>query len=169
MGIDTRAGWGLPTIMKPLSGSGARGLMLDVMKENGPDSFVGRLVCLVQGASDTHFTSLRCTTVVSPYAAPDTLSVYVWSQTPGVRSAPHYCAITLHLNDDPTMNEYKNISIEDFDYLLPDERIAKYPLEKRSESKLLRYAGGEIEEYHLRSSLLTCFRRVPYSWSMTHV
>lgn len=56
--------------------------------------------------------------------------------------------LLLHLNDDPTMNEYKNISIEDFDYLLPDERIAKYPLEKRSESKLLRHAGGEIEEYH---------------------
>lgn len=56
MGIDTAWVEGLPTmLMKPLSGSGARGLMLDVMKENGPDSFVGRLVCLVQGASDTTF------------------------------------------------------------------------------------------------------------------
>lgn len=56
MGVDTAWVEGLPTmLMKPLSGSGARGLMLDVMKSSGPDSFVGRLVCLVQGASDTTF------------------------------------------------------------------------------------------------------------------
>ncbi len=41
--------------MKPLSGGGARGLMIDAMQTHGADSFVGRLVCLVQGASDTTF------------------------------------------------------------------------------------------------------------------
>ncbi|MEW5918683.1 MAG: hypothetical protein AB1762_19935, partial [Gemmatimonadota bacterium] len=47
---------GLPTaIMKPLSGSGARGMMLDAMKTHGADSFVGRLVSIFQGASDTTF------------------------------------------------------------------------------------------------------------------
>ena len=47
---------GLPTmLMKPLSGSGARGMMIDAMKTYGADSFVGRLVCTVQGASDTTF------------------------------------------------------------------------------------------------------------------
>lgn len=56
LGVDTAWVEGLPTmLMKPLSGSGARGLMLDTMKANGPDSFVGRLVCLVQGSSDTTF------------------------------------------------------------------------------------------------------------------
>ncbi|MNL33907.1 Spore maturation protein B [compost metagenome] len=39
--------------MKPLSGSGARALMIDAMKEFGPDSFVGRLVCIFQGSADT--------------------------------------------------------------------------------------------------------------------
>lgn len=44
----------LPTIlMKPLSGSGARGLMVDAMQTHGADSFVGRLASTVQGASDT--------------------------------------------------------------------------------------------------------------------
>lgn len=46
------------------------------------------------------------------------------------------------------MNEYKTISIDDFDYPLPDERIAKYPLSNRSESKLLRYTERRIEEHH---------------------
>lgn len=36
-------------LMKPLSGSGARGLMIDAMTTYGPDSFVGRLVCMAQG------------------------------------------------------------------------------------------------------------------------
>lgn len=46
----------LPTaFMKPLSGSGARGLMLEAMKNYGPDSFVGRLSCLFQGSTDTTF------------------------------------------------------------------------------------------------------------------
>ncbi len=46
----------LPTaIMKPLSGSGARGMMIDAMKTLGPDSFAGRLSCMFQGAADTTF------------------------------------------------------------------------------------------------------------------
>jgi len=56
MGLDTSWVPGLPTaIMKPLSGSGARGMMLDTMKTYGADSFVGRLVSIFQGASDTTF------------------------------------------------------------------------------------------------------------------
>jgi len=46
----------LPTaLMKPLSGSGARGLMIDTMTTFGADSFVGRLACAFQGATDTTF------------------------------------------------------------------------------------------------------------------
>ncbi len=46
----------LPTaIMKPLSGSGARGLMIDTMTTYGADSFAGRLSCIFQGATDTTF------------------------------------------------------------------------------------------------------------------
>lgn len=46
----------LPTaIMKPLSGSGARGMMVDAMQNYGADSFVGRLSCIFQGATDTTF------------------------------------------------------------------------------------------------------------------
>ncbi len=46
----------LPTaFMKPLSGSGARGLMLEAMKNYGPDSFIGRLSCIFQGSTDTTF------------------------------------------------------------------------------------------------------------------
>lgn len=46
----------LPTaLMKPLSGSGSRGMMIDVMKTSGADSFIGRLSCVVQGAGDTTF------------------------------------------------------------------------------------------------------------------
>ena len=55
-GMDTAWVDALPTmLMKPLSGSGARGLMIEAMQNYGPDSFVGRLVCLVQGSSDTTF------------------------------------------------------------------------------------------------------------------
>ena len=55
-GTDTRWVDGMPTaIMKPLSGSGARGMMIDAMKSFGPDSFAGRLSCLLQGATDTTF------------------------------------------------------------------------------------------------------------------
>jgi len=46
----------LPTaLMKPLSGSGARGLMVDAMTTYGADSFVGRLSCIFQGSTDTTF------------------------------------------------------------------------------------------------------------------
>ena len=46
----------LPTaIMKPLSGSGARGMMIDAMNTYGADSFAGRLACLFHGATDTTF------------------------------------------------------------------------------------------------------------------
>lgn len=56
VGIDTAWVDTLPTmLMKPLSGSGARGLMIDAMETFGADSFVGRLACMVQGSSDTTF------------------------------------------------------------------------------------------------------------------
>lgn len=46
----------LPTaLMKPLSGSGARGMMLECMNTYGPDSFAGRLSCIFQGSTDTTF------------------------------------------------------------------------------------------------------------------
>ncbi len=55
-GLDTQWVEAIPTIlMKPLSGSGARGLMVDAMQTYGADSFVGRLCCTVQGTSDTTF------------------------------------------------------------------------------------------------------------------
>ncbi len=56
MGMDTRFVDAMPTaIMKPLSGSGARGMMLDAMGTHGADSFAGRLSCILQGATDTTF------------------------------------------------------------------------------------------------------------------
>lgn len=56
LGTDTRFVDGLPTaLIKPLSGSGARGMMLDTMKTFGPDSFAGKLACILQGSSDTTF------------------------------------------------------------------------------------------------------------------
>ena len=56
VGGDTEFVGALPTaLMKPLSGSGARGLMVDAMATYGTDSFVGRLACLFQGATDTTF------------------------------------------------------------------------------------------------------------------
>lgn len=55
-GLDTSFVGGLPVaLMKPLSGSGARGLMVDAMKTYGADSFVGRLSCIFQGSTDTTF------------------------------------------------------------------------------------------------------------------
>jgi len=55
-GIDTAFVDALPTaIMKPLSGSGARGMMVDAMQTFGADSFVGRLSCIFQGSTDTTF------------------------------------------------------------------------------------------------------------------
>ncbi len=53
---DTRFVDGLPTaLIKPLSGSGARGMMVDAMNTFGPDSFAGRLSGVLQGTSDTTF------------------------------------------------------------------------------------------------------------------
>ena len=56
IGLNTDFVPALPTaLMKPLSGSGARGLMVDAMTQYGADSFVGRLVSILQGATDTTF------------------------------------------------------------------------------------------------------------------
>jgi spore maturation protein SpmA len=55
-GIDSDFVAALPTaMMKPLSGSGARGMMVDAMTTYGADSFVGRLSCIFQGSTDTTF------------------------------------------------------------------------------------------------------------------
>ena len=55
-GLDTRFVDGLPTaLMKPLSGSGARGMMIETMQQYGADSFVGRLVSVIQGSTETTF------------------------------------------------------------------------------------------------------------------
>ena len=55
-GIDNQFVGALPTaLMKPLRGSGARGLMVDAMSTYGADSFVGRLACIFQGSTDTTF------------------------------------------------------------------------------------------------------------------
>lgn len=56
LGLDTEFVKGMPTaLMKPFSGSGSRAMMIDAMKQYGPDSFVGRLVCTIQGSADTTF------------------------------------------------------------------------------------------------------------------
>ena len=56
VGFDTNFVEALPTaLMKPLSGSGARGMMVDAMTTYGADSFVGRLSCIFQGSTDTTF------------------------------------------------------------------------------------------------------------------
>ena len=55
-GINPDLAGAVPTaIMKPLSGSGARGLMLEAMTAHGADSLVGRLCCILQGTTDTTF------------------------------------------------------------------------------------------------------------------
>ncbi|PKP07984.1 MAG: hypothetical protein CVU09_17655 [Bacteroidetes bacterium HGW-Bacteroidetes-4] len=55
-GMDAGFVEALPTaFMKPLSGAGARGLMVDAMTTHGADSFIGRLSCTFQGATDTTF------------------------------------------------------------------------------------------------------------------
>ena len=55
-GADSEFVGALPTaLMKPLSGSGARGMMVDAMATYGADSFVGRLSCIFQGSTDTTF------------------------------------------------------------------------------------------------------------------
>ena len=56
LGLNTDFIPAMPTaFMKPLSGSGARGMMVDAMTTYGADSFVGRLACIFQGATDTTF------------------------------------------------------------------------------------------------------------------
>ncbi len=56
IGLDSQFVGALPTaLMKPLSGSGARGMMVDAMTTYGADSFVGRLSCVFQGSTDTTF------------------------------------------------------------------------------------------------------------------
>ena len=56
MGFNTDFIPALPTaLMKPLSGSGARGMMVDTMRNYGADSFVGRVACTIQGSADTTF------------------------------------------------------------------------------------------------------------------
>jgi spore maturation protein SpmA len=56
IGLDTRFIDGLPTaFMKPLSGSGARGMMVEAMQTHGADSFAGRLASVVQGSTETTF------------------------------------------------------------------------------------------------------------------
>ena len=56
LGVDTQFTEALPVaFMKPLSGSGARGLMIDAMTTHGADSFIGRLACTMQGTTDTTF------------------------------------------------------------------------------------------------------------------
>jgi spore maturation protein SpmA len=56
LGLDTEFTGALPTaLMKPISGSGSRAMMIDAMKTYGVDSFVGRLACVFQGSADTTF------------------------------------------------------------------------------------------------------------------
>ena len=56
MGLNTDFTPALPTaLMKPISGSGARAMMIDAMKTFGVDSFVARLACIFQGSADTTF------------------------------------------------------------------------------------------------------------------
>ncbi|WP_299200345.1 spore maturation protein [uncultured Amphritea sp.] len=56
LGVDTRFVDALPTaLMKPLSGSGARAMMLDAIATHGVDSFAGRLAAIIQGSTETTF------------------------------------------------------------------------------------------------------------------
>jgi spore maturation protein SpmB len=55
-GGDTRIVDGLPTaLLKPLSGSGARAMMIDTLNTHGPDSFAGNLASVFRGSADTTF------------------------------------------------------------------------------------------------------------------
>jgi spore maturation protein SpmA len=59
LAIDTRWVDALPTaLIKPFSGGGARGVMVETMKALGPDSFAGRLSCVIQGSTETTFYTL---------------------------------------------------------------------------------------------------------------
>jgi len=56
VGLDGRWVDALPVaLVRPLSGSGARGLVIETMKTLGPDSFAGRLACVIQGSTETTF------------------------------------------------------------------------------------------------------------------
>ena len=56
LGLDARWVDAMPTaLIKPLSGGGARGMMVETMKTLGPDSFAGRLSCVIQGSTETTF------------------------------------------------------------------------------------------------------------------
>jgi len=56
MGLDTRFVEALPVaFMKPMSGSGARGLMVDLMHAKGADDFASRVACVIQGSTETTF------------------------------------------------------------------------------------------------------------------
>jgi len=56
IGLDGRWVDALPVaLMRPLSGSGSRGLVIETMKTLGPDSFAGRLACIIQGSTETTF------------------------------------------------------------------------------------------------------------------
>jgi spore maturation protein SpmB len=56
LGLDGRWVDALPVaLVRPLSGSGARGLVIETMKTLGPDSFAGRLACIIQGSTETTF------------------------------------------------------------------------------------------------------------------
>lgn len=55
-GMDTQWAEGLPTaLLRPFSAGGARGFMIDAMRTYGPDSFIGKMVCVLQGSSETTF------------------------------------------------------------------------------------------------------------------
>lgn len=54
--MDTQWAEGLPTaLLRPFSAGGARGFMIDAMRTYGPDSFIGKMVCVLQGSSETTF------------------------------------------------------------------------------------------------------------------
>jgi spore maturation protein SpmB len=56
VGVDSRWVDAMPTaLIKPFSGGGARGLMVETMKTLGADSFAGRLACTIQGSTETTF------------------------------------------------------------------------------------------------------------------
>jgi len=56
LGLDGRWVDALPVaLVRPLSGSGSRGLVIEIMKTLGPDSFAGRLACVIQGSTETTF------------------------------------------------------------------------------------------------------------------
>lgn len=68
----------------------------------------------------------------------------------------YFCAI-IQMNRASIMIQTQDIRIEDYNYPLPDERIAKFPLSHRDQSKLLIYKGGKIEE----SKFFTLPDRIP--------